>query len=130
ACRRRRLVGRGRVRARVVALTSECLARGDTMPVIRLRQIYVHASEPDGLARFIDQALGLPLQFRDGDRWIQFRVSDVSIAVASAAEAAGVPSNCAVPVFEVTDLSEMLIAARDGGAEVGVLRDMGDHGTA
>jgi hypothetical protein len=70
----------------------------------------------------------LTLQFRDGDRWIQFKTGDVSIAVAGRGESMGAPLDVPVPVFEVDDLDAAVSELRGKGHETGEIRDMGTHG--
>ncbi len=98
------------------------------MSTERLRQVYFPSQSPEVLATFFEEVLGLEPQFRDGDRWIQFRAGDVSVAVASEEEATGTPEGSAVPVFEVSDLDAMVASATAAGAEAGTIRDMGAHG--
>lgn len=97
------------------------------MPVVRLRQVFVPAADIEDAARVFADVLGLDLQFRDGDRWVQFRAGDVSLAVASTEEAGGAEHGRAVPVFEVTDLDGHVEQLRASGATV-TTRDMGEHG--
>lgn len=94
------------------------------MDVQRLQNVYVVAQKPAQLNAFYEQALGLKLKFRDGDRWIQY---GVGLALASPEEAAPAISG-AVTVFEVDDFEgaqDRIVAA--GGQVLG-LRDMGSHG--
>jgi predicted enzyme related to lactoylglutathione lyase len=98
------------------------------MQVKKLRQVYIVGSDLNAQVRFYQETLGLPLQFRDGDRWVQFQAGETSLALASAAEGQGAPTGVPVPVFEVTDLDQArgeLIAA---GATIAPTRDMGAHG--
>lgn len=94
----------------------------------RLRQIFV---VPDDLAvasRFFEETLGLPLQFRDGERWAQFKAGEVSLALAAPEEGLGAPRNTPVPVFEVDSLDACAPELRAAGCELGEVRDMGAHG--
>ena len=90
--------------------------------------MFVVATDLDAQTRFYQERLGLPLQFRDGDRWAQFQVGDVSFALASSAEGQGVPPGVAVPVFEVADLDQARTDLAATGASPGSIRDMGPHG--
>jgi predicted enzyme related to lactoylglutathione lyase len=98
------------------------------MKVKKLRQVYIATDEIDRQAAFYENVLGLALQFRDGNRWIQFKTGDVSIALASPAESMGAPLDVPVPVFEIDDLDGALAELRTQGREVGTTRDMGTHG--
>ena len=98
------------------------------MEVKRLRQVYIVAEDIDAQAEFYEQTLGLKLQFRDGDSWVQFGAGDVSFALASSAEGQGAPAGVPVPVFEVDDLDAALAAVREAGGGAAEIRDMGDHG--
>jgi len=93
----------------------------------RLQNVFVVAQQPGALHAFYESALGLPLKFRDGDRWIQYGVSGSNVALACPEEAAPAEAGL-VMVFEVEDFAgapERIAAA--GGQVLGV-RDMGSHG--
>ncbi|MCY1210336.1 Glyoxalase-like domain protein [compost metagenome] len=93
----------------------------------RVQNVFVVAKEPARLHAFYEGALGLPMKFRDGDRWIQYGVGNTNVALACLEEAAPATSGL-VMVLEVDDFEgaqERIVAA--GGQVLG-LRDMGDHG--
>jgi len=96
-------------------------------PPKRLQNVFVVAQKPGELHAFYEKALGLPLKFRDEDRWIQYGVGNTSVALASPQEAAPATAGL-VMVLEVEDFSgaEERIAAA-GGQVIG-MRDMGSHG--
>ena len=97
------------------------------MSTVRIRQVFVSATDLDEVSGVFADVLGLELQFRDGDRWVQFRAGDISLAVASPSEGSGVEDGRAVPVFEVTDLD--ILVAKFTATGTGVeTRDMGAHG--
>ena len=98
------------------------------MQVKKLRQVFVVAADLATQVRFYQDTLGLPLQFRDGDRWVQFQAGDASFALASAEEGQGAPVGVPVPVFEVTDLDAARGQLVGSGATLGAMRDMGAHG--
>lgn len=98
------------------------------MAVRRLRQAYVVTENIDAAAAFYAEGLGLELQFRDGDRWAQYGAGDVSYALASPEESGGASPGTVVPVFEVDDLDQQVIAATMTGAMIIQSRDMGEHG--
>ena len=100
---------------------------GDVIAPRRVQSVFVVAREPASLHAFYEGALGLPLKFRDGDRWIQYGVGGTNVALACAEEAAPATGGL-VMVLEVEDFDgaqERIVAA--GGQVLG-LRDMGSHG--
>ena len=93
----------------------------------RVQNVFVVAKEPASLHAFYEGALGLPMKFRDGDRWIQYGVGNTNVALACLEEAAPATRGL-VMVLEVDDFEgaqERIVAA--GGQVLG-LRDMGGHG--
>ena len=98
------------------------------MKVKKLRQVFLVASDLEAQVRFFGTTLGLPLQFRDGERWVQFQAGEVSFALTSPEEGQGVPPRVPVPVFEVESLDVALEELRGSGHGVGAVRDMGSHG--
>jgi predicted enzyme related to lactoylglutathione lyase len=99
------------------------------MRVEKLRQVYLVAEDLEAQVAFFGERLGLELQFRDGDRWVQFKAGDVSFALASAAEGMGVPPGIPVPVFQVDDLDKAL-AEVCRGRERPSVHEMGPRGRA
>lgn len=93
----------------------------------RLQNVYLVARRPAELHAFYESALGLPLKFRDGDRWIQYAVGGANVALACPEEAAPGASG-AVMVFEVPQLAAARERVESAGGEVLGLRDMGAHG--
>ncbi|HVN83320.1 MAG TPA: VOC family protein [Candidatus Binatia bacterium] len=94
----------------------------------KLRQVYLVAADLAAAVKFYGGTLGLPLQFRDGDRWVQFQAGEVSFALASEAEGMGAPVGVPVPVFEVADLDAARAELAASGHRTGDVRDMGKHG--
>jgi predicted enzyme related to lactoylglutathione lyase len=90
----------------------------------RLQNVYLVAQRPAQLHAFYESALGLPLKFRDEDRWIQY---GLGMALASPEEAAPAQSG-AVMVFEVEDFDGARERITAAGGEVIGERDMGSHG--
>jgi predicted enzyme related to lactoylglutathione lyase len=90
----------------------------------RLQNVYLVAQRPAQLHAFYESALGLPLKFRDQDRWIQY---GLGMALASPEEAAPAQSG-AVMVFEVEDFDGARERITAAGGEVIGERDMGSHG--
>ncbi|GER15577.1 VOC family protein [Variovorax boronicumulans] len=100
---------------------------GAVAPPKRVQNVFVVAKEPASLNAFYEGALGLPMKFRDGDRWIQYGLGNTNVALACLEEAAPATSGL-VMVLEVDDFEgaqERIVAA--GGQVLG-LRDMGAHG--
>ena len=58
------------------------------MPPSTVRSVYTVAQDIDLLHAFYEGALGLPLAFRDRDRWCQFKAGPLPFALSSGAEAA------------------------------------------
>ncbi|HUI25770.1 MAG TPA: VOC family protein, partial [Candidatus Kryptonia bacterium] len=98
------------------------------MQIKKLRQVYIVAADLAAAVKFYGETLGLALQFRDADRWVQFQAGEVSFALASEAEGMGAPVGVAVPVFEVSDLDAALHELAALGHRTGTIRDMGNHG--
>lgn len=98
------------------------------MNVTKLRQVFLVPSDLDAQIRFVEDTLGLEMQFRDGNRWIQYAAGSTSVALADPSEGLGAPLDTPVPVFEVEDLDGCVVELRESGSTVGEVRDMGDHG--
>ena len=98
------------------------------MRIKKLRQVFIATDDVAARIPFYENVLGLQLQFRDGDRWAQFKAGDISIALASREESMGAPLDVPVPVLEVDDLDAALEELRSLGRETGDVRDMGSHG--
>ena len=94
----------------------------------RLQNVFVVAQKPGELHAFYAEALGLPLKFRDQDRWIQYGVGNTNVALASREE--GAPASAGlVMVFEVEDFEGAQERITTRGGQVLGMRDMGAHGT-
>lgn len=98
------------------------------MAIGRLRQIFLVPSDLTRSYQFFADSIGLKLQFRDGDRWIQFDAGTVSLALACPEEGLGAPSDTPVPVFEVASLDDAATTLREAGSSIVRVRDMGTHG--
>jgi len=94
----------------------------------RLQNVYVVSKSPGSLHAFYEGALGLPLKFRDQDRWIQYGLGNTSVALASPEEAAPAVSGL-VMVFEVEDFACTQETIEAAGGQVLGVRDMGSHGS-
>ena len=95
--------------------------------VKKLQNIYFPVEDVDSYAAFLEQALGLTLKFRDGDRWVQFDCGNSSLSVSAPSEAPPGVSN-PVPVLEVDDIAAARIRITEMGGTILDERDMGDHG--
>ena len=98
------------------------------MAIERLRQVFIVTTDMDVQVDFLVQTLGLELQFRDGNEWVQFQAGEVSVALAGPSESMGAPSGACVPVFQTDDLNGLCDSVRQAGGDCGTVRDMGDHG--
>ncbi|AGU53127.1 glyoxalase-like domain-containing protein [Variovorax paradoxus B4] len=96
-------------------------------PPRRVQNVFVVAREPASLHAFYAGALGLPMKFRDGDRWIQYGVGNTNVALACPEEAAPATSGL-VMVLEVDDFEGAQERIGAAGGQVLGLRDMGGHG--
>jgi predicted enzyme related to lactoylglutathione lyase len=99
--------------------------------MIKIRQLkmgYLLSKDMGAQTRFYQEALGLKLQFRDGDRWAQFDAGGTAVALASPEEASPATQGT-VLVFEVESLDGLVDEIEKyGGRSLGS-RDMGAHGT-
>ena len=93
----------------------------------RVQNVFIVAKQPASLHAFYEGALGLPMTFRDGDRWIQYGVGGTGVALACAEEAAPATSGV-VMVFEVSDFAGAQERITGAGGQVIGTRDMGSHG--
>lgn len=97
------------------------------VPPLRLQNVYLVSERPGELHHFYATALGLPLKFRDEDRWIQYQLGNASVSLACKDEAAPATSG-AVLVLEVDDFTGAPERITAAGGQVLGLRDMGTHG--
>lgn len=93
----------------------------------RLQNVFVVAQDAQRMHGFYTQALGLPIKFRDGDRWIQYGLSNANVALASPAEAAPATAGL-VMVLEVDSFDGAADRITAAGGQVLGERDMGAHG--
>jgi len=100
---------------------------GAVRPPRRVQNVFVVAKEPARLHDFYESALGLPMKFRDGDRWIQYGAGNTNVALACLEEAAPATGGL-VLVLEVDDFDGAQERIAAAGGQVLGLRDMGGHG--
>jgi catechol 2,3-dioxygenase-like lactoylglutathione lyase family enzyme len=84
------------------------------MPGIqRIGNVFYRAPDMDAAVRFYSEVLGLPMKFRDGDRWAAFDVAGATLAIEG-----GTPRGATVSL-RVDGLSELVEALRARGTNVG-----------
>ena len=93
-----------------------------------IRSVYTVANNMGLLEAFYAGALELPLAFRDGDNWCQFKAGPVSFALSSPSEAAQ-GTRGSVVVFDATDLAAVAQRIERFGGRLLSSRDMGSHGS-
>lgn len=101
-----------------------------TAKVKRLQNVYLAAHDVAAQSAFYESVLGLPLKFRDADRWVQYTTgegSSTGFSLACLDEAKPAESG-AVLVFEVEDFDGLEAQVAKAGGEVTGIRDMGSHG--
>ena len=76
------------------------------MAVKKFSSAYYVVNNMDQAVNFYQDILGLDVKFRDGDRWTQFDVNGVGVALADPSEGSVPPGGGATVVLEVEDLGE------------------------
>ena len=97
------------------------------MPPSAVRSVYITVRDMDLMQAFYGEALGLPLAFRDHDKWCQFKAGPISFALSSPAVAAP-GAQGGVIVFEATDVAALTERIEHLGGRQISSRDMGQHG--
>jgi catechol 2,3-dioxygenase-like lactoylglutathione lyase family enzyme len=83
----------------------------------RIGNVFYRVRDMDAAVHFYAEVLGLPLKFRDGDRWAAFDVSGVTLALeGSAATSRG---GGATVSLRIKDLDRLVAELRQRGADVG-----------
>ena len=98
------------------------------MGVKKFSSAYYVVNNMDQAVNFYQDILGLNVKFRDGDRWTQFDVNGVGVALADPSEGSVPPGGGATVVLEVEDLGEMREKLAQNGVTVNATVDMGGHG--
>ena len=98
------------------------------MAVKKFSSAYYVVNNMDQAVSFYQDILGLEVKFRDGDRWTQFDVNGVGVALADPSEGSVPPGGGATVVLEVEDLGEMREKLAQNGVTVNATVDMGGHG--
>jgi predicted enzyme related to lactoylglutathione lyase len=76
----------------------------EKMTLGAIRSVYTVANDMDLMRAFYEEALELPLAFRDRDKWCQFKAGQVPFALSSPSEAAK-GARGSVIVFDATDVA-------------------------
>jgi len=98
------------------------------MAVKKFSSAYYVVKDMDKAVGFYQDILGLNIKFRDGDRWTQFDVNGVAVALADPSEGTVPPGGGGTVVLEVDDLGEMRDTLTQNGITVNDIVDMGGHG--
>lgn len=98
------------------------------MAVKKFSSAYYVVKDMDKAVSFYQDILGLTLKFRDGDRWTQFDVNGVAVALADPSEGTVPPGGGGTVVLEVDDLEDMRGKLTQNGVQVNDIVDMGGHG--
>ena len=98
------------------------------MAVKKFSSAYYVVNNMDQAVGFYQDILGLEVKFRDGDRWTQFDVNGVGVALADPSEGSVPPGGGATVVLEVEDLGDMREKLAQNGVTVNDTVDMGGHG--
>lgn len=88
------------------------------MAIKRLGNVFYAVEDLDAAATFYADVLGLPVKFRDGDRWMAFDAGGTTLALAGPPEDP-VAAPGAMVGLEVTDLDEWLAGAQARGLQAG-----------
>jgi predicted enzyme related to lactoylglutathione lyase len=96
----------------------------------RVKNVFVQAARVSDVLPFYESLLGSEPLFVDGERWSQFKVGDLTVALAGEEEATGGAGAGWVLTVETSDMDGTLRAALDAGAELVEDRGMGDNGRA
>jgi predicted enzyme related to lactoylglutathione lyase len=94
-----------------------------------IQTVYFVAKDIARLENFYASSLGMPVQFRDENKWTQFRLQRSAFALSSAEEAAQGAVG-AVPVFHVAGEAQDEVQQKilSSGGQLLAQRDMGTHG--
>lgn len=93
----------------------------------RLKNVHLTVRSVDESIGFYEAVFGASPEIVDGDRWGQFRVGGLAVAIAGPEESAANASGW-IPTFEVSDLAEACRRVVDLGGASFPIRDMGSHG--
>jgi predicted enzyme related to lactoylglutathione lyase len=99
------------------------------MAEVDIQTVYFIAKDMGQLEDFYVSALGMPVQFRDENKWTQFRLQRGAFALSSSEEAAEGTVG-AVPVFQIASAAQDEVRQKivSAGGQLLSQRDMGTHG--
>jgi catechol 2,3-dioxygenase-like lactoylglutathione lyase family enzyme len=86
------------------------------MSVERLGNVFFAVEDLEAAATFYADVLGLPVKFRDGDRWMAFDAGGTTLALAGPPEDP-LAAPRAMVSLEVADLDEWPVVAQARGLE-------------
>jgi predicted enzyme related to lactoylglutathione lyase len=98
------------------------------MAIKKFSSAYYVVKNMDRAVTFYKDVLGMNVKFRDGNRWTQFDVNGVGVALADPSEGTVPPGGGGTVVLEVDNLLETREALVKSGAAVNDIVDMGGHG--
>jgi predicted enzyme related to lactoylglutathione lyase len=98
------------------------------MAIKKFSSAYYVVKNMDRAVTFYQDVLGMNVKFRDGNRWTQFDVNGVGVALADPSEGTVPPGGGGTVVLEVDSLLETREALVKSGAAVNDIVDMGGHG--
>ncbi len=98
------------------------------MAVKKFSSAYYVVKDMDKAVSFYQDMLGLSLKFRDGNRWTQFDLNGVGVALADPSESAAPSGGGATVVLEVDDLVAMREKLSVADIPLSKIVDMGAHG--
>src|ERR1700749_1550266 len=98
------------------------------MPLSAIRSVYKVANDMDLIRAFYEEALALPLAFRDLDQGCQFKSGSVSCPLSSPSEEAK-GARGSVIVFDANDVAVFVQRIERLGGRHLSSRDMGSHGS-
>ena len=109
-------------------IEGEKIERSKDMAIKKFSSAYYVVGNMDQAVAFYTDTLGMNVKFRDGNRWTQFDVNGVGVALADPSEGAVPPGGGATVVLEVDNFAEMREKLVQSGAPVNAIVDMGGHG--
>ncbi len=87
----------------------------------RIGNVFYVVENIDSALDFYEHKLGLPLKFRDGDRWAALDVAGATLALASAEDAGAAPGSGAVVSLRVSAIAPWMREASRRGVVTGPL---------
>ena len=88
----------------------------ESTPIGRVGNIILPVSDLDRAVAFLGDVIGLPLKFRDGDRWAAFDAGGLTLAVAGPEEHP--PGGLPAVSFKVEDVDAAAARLVEAGADV------------